>query len=457
MLINDRYGMGHLLDPLIIDKWTLYKIGQYCDGLVTDGKGGTEPRFTCNLYLQVAAEAYKVMQDLASIFRGMSYWANSTVMVSADMPGDSVAVYTNASVIGGKFNYSGSAKKTRHTVALIGWSDPTDFYRGKIEPVVDDEGVERYGYQVLRATALGCTSQGMAARVGRWMLMVERLLTDTVSFDVGLDGTISAPGDYIEIADAYRAGKRIGGRVKTATTTVIVPDHLPPDTVAGDTLTVTLPNGIAQSRAISAIGSGAFTVAPPLDAAPLTDSAWGVASSVLNIQQYKVIAVTEAAEDSEEMTFSIVALQSNQDIFEAVETGFKIQVQDTSQIPIKAIPPPAEVTVTSFDVYGATITTTVAVSWTQVTGATRYDVQVKKEGGNWSPVVRVGVPHYELTGVTSGTYIARVSSVTATGIVSLPRVSVATPIVVPPPPELLIDEDTGEILFDELTSNTLEG
>lgn len=143
-----------------MDKWELYKIAQYCDELVDDGHGGTEPRFTCNIYLQTQADAYKLLNDLSTTFRGISYWANGTIVASADMPSDPVYTYTDANVIGGKFSYSASARKTRYSSALVSWNDPRNFYRTKIEYVEDAEAIARYGFQQATATAVGCTSQG---------------------------------------------------------------------------------------------------------------------------------------------------------------------------------------------------------------------------------------------------------------------------------------------------------
>lgn len=157
---NTRYGLGHLITAAQVDKWELYKIGQYCDELVDDGHGGQEPRFACNIYLQTQADAYKLLNDLSTVFRGISYWANGTIVASADMPADPVYTYTDANVINGQFSYSASARKTRYSSALISWNDPRNFYRTKIEYVEDAEGIARYGFQQATATAVGCTSQG---------------------------------------------------------------------------------------------------------------------------------------------------------------------------------------------------------------------------------------------------------------------------------------------------------
>jgi len=196
----------------MVDRYSLYSIAQYCDVLVSDGAGGTEPRFRCNCYIQTRADAYKVLQDLASVFRGMAYWANSSVTATADMPLDPAYIYTQANVVDGKFKYVGSSLKTRYTVALVTWNDPDNAYQQAVEYVEDADGVARYGINKAETIAFGCTSRSQAQRVGQWTLITSRYETNTVTFSTGLDGTVAMPGQIIEIADAGRAGRRMAGR-----------------------------------------------------------------------------------------------------------------------------------------------------------------------------------------------------------------------------------------------------
>ncbi len=221
MLTNERYGLGQYISEEQIDKWALYSIGQYCDELIDDGFGGTEPRFSCNLYFQERAEAFKVMKDMASIFRGMIYWASGQVTAVQDAPADPVALFTDANVISRDesgnpipaFTYQGSSLKTRHTVALVSWNDPDDFYALKPEYVEDAEGILRYGVVQTSIVAVGCTSRAQAHRVGKWLLFSEANETETVTFKTGLDGALVRPGQIIQVADRNRAGARRGGRV----------------------------------------------------------------------------------------------------------------------------------------------------------------------------------------------------------------------------------------------------
>lgn len=165
-----------------MNKWSLYTIAQYCDGLVDDGMGGTEPRFRCSLYLQSQADATQVLSDLSSVFRGMAYWAGGAIQTNCDSPMDPDYVYTNANVIGGKFTYIGSSRKTRYTEALVTWNNPANFGQQEVLYVPDRDGIARYGVQTAQITAVGCTSRGQAQRFGLWTLLTSRLETETATF-----------------------------------------------------------------------------------------------------------------------------------------------------------------------------------------------------------------------------------------------------------------------------------
>ncbi len=219
LISMNRYGLGDYISESQIDKWALYQIGQYCDELIPDGFGGIEPRFTCGLlYIQERADAFKVINDLASIFRGMVYWAGGQISPTQDSPSDAVALFTNANVEGGAFTYQGSSGKSRHTVALVSWNNPQNLYKSEPEYVEDAEAIASFGVVPTSVVAVGCTSRGQAHRVGKWLLYTERYETETVSFRAGLSGAIVRPGQVINVADAARAGKRHGGRVVLADT-----------------------------------------------------------------------------------------------------------------------------------------------------------------------------------------------------------------------------------------------
>ena len=215
LLTNSRYGLGRYLPQATIDKWTLYEVAKYCDTLVADGYGGLEPRFTCNLLLNTREEAYKTVNDMASIFRALTYYGGGTISVVQDSEKVPYIQFTNANVENGDFNYSSSAKKARHTVAIVHYNDPQNFFKPATEYVEDVDGIRRYGIRETDLNAFGCTSRGQALRLGRWALLTETMETETVSFVAGFaEGARLCPGDVFKVFDANRKVARHGGRTR---------------------------------------------------------------------------------------------------------------------------------------------------------------------------------------------------------------------------------------------------
>jgi predicted phage tail protein len=218
LLTATRYGLGNFIAASQVDKWALYTIGQYCDGLVPDGFGGMEPRFTLNAYIQNYADAFRVLQDLASAFRGMPFWSTGTVTATQDAPSNPAALFTAANVIDGTFTYTGASLKARHTVALVTWYNMADQAQPYVEYVtISDADVAKYGEIITQVTAFGCTSRGQANRLGKWILYSEKYEGETVAFKTGLEAAPVRPGDIIKVADPVRGGFRLGGRVNAAT------------------------------------------------------------------------------------------------------------------------------------------------------------------------------------------------------------------------------------------------
>ena len=226
LITNRRYGLGKNINPNLVDKWTLYEIARYCDQMVADGFGGFEPRFTCNLYITTRAEAFKVVNDISSIFRGMAYYSAGHIYAIQDAPKEAVYQFTNASVEDGNFAYQNSSTKVRHTVAIIRYNDKENFYKPAIEYAEDVDGIRKYGIRETEMAAFGCTSRGQAARLGRWVIFTENLETESVSFTAGIEASFLKPGDVINVSDSNRNTKRRAGRiasysVASGTTTII--------------------------------------------------------------------------------------------------------------------------------------------------------------------------------------------------------------------------------------------
>ncbi|MFJ3316109.1 host specificity protein J [Herbaspirillum huttiense] len=423
LVLHKRYGAGKRVDASQIDKWELYRIARYCDELVPDGKGGYEPRFACNVYLQKEAAGYRVLQDLASIFRGIVYWGGGKMMTSADMPGEPMYVYTAANVVDGKFTRVGSSRRTRYTTALVSWNDPGDFYRAKNEYVEDSIGIERYGYRPLELTAFGCTSQGQAQRAGRWALATSRLETETITFQVGMEGAIAAPGQIVRVADPKKMGRRNGGRIRAVNGRTITLDKAP-TVSAGDTFTVILPTAISEDRLVESVDGDDVTVTQAFSDAPEPQSIWYVGSVDLVAPTYKVMSVTQ----KEGLIFEITALQHEPGKFDYVEQGTVIGDRPTSVVPMRYQPPPANVRLSSYtaSINGALVTTLV-IAWDSALRASQYQVEWRRDNGDWTSLPRTGSLNIEVPGIYGGAYEARVRAINSIEIASIQVSSAVVP------------------------------
>ncbi|MCA8320082.1 phage tail protein [Burkholderia cepacia] len=435
LLLNDRYGLGKTVDASMIDKWGLYEIARYCDVMVSDGRGGVEPRFTCNCVIQSAADAYKVLQDIASVFRGISYWGPGAVVASADMPSDPVYVYTAANVIDGAFRYVGSERKTRYTVALVSYNDPSNQYKQAVEYVPDDDGIARYGVIKTQVTAFGCTSQAQAHRLGRWLLLTSRYESGTVSFKVGMDGVLVGPGQVIAIADPRKAGRRIGGRIRAVAGNVVTLDKAP--TVApGDRFTAILPSGVAQYRAVKSVNGDMLTLADRFEADPVLGAVWMLENAEVAAQLYRVVSVQEGDDDGR-IEYTITATMHEPGKYAAIDDGAQIQQRPVTVVPPSVQAPPTNVRVTTYSAVDQGISkTTMVIAWDAADNAVTYLPEWRKDNGEWVSVPRTGGLQVEVPGIYQGRYVARVRAQNVMGITSLPAISAETQLkgkTTPPP------------------------
>lgn len=415
LVVTDRFGLGNRLTAANIDKWTLYQVAQYCDLQVPDGKGGsgTEPRYTCNVYIQDRNDAYTVLRDFAAIFRGMTYWGGDQIVALADMPRDVDYSYTRANVIDGRFTYSGSTTKTRYTTALVSWSDPDNAYADAMEPVFEQALVARYGFNQLEMTAIGCTRQSEANRKGRWGILTNNK-DRVVSFDVGLDGNIPQPGYIIAVADELLSGKVMGGRISAVNGRVIKLDRVA-DAAAGDRLILNLPSGASQSRTIQAVNGESVTVTTAYSETPQAEAVWVVESDELYAQQYRVVSVS----DNDNGTFSITAAWHDPDKYARIDTGAIIDQRPISVIPPGNQSPPANIVISSFSVVQQNISVeTMRVSWDQAQNAIAYEGQWRRNDGNWVNMPRSSTTSFDVPGIYSGRYLVRVRAINAAEISS---------------------------------------
>lgn len=415
LVVSDRFGLGHRLTAANIDKWTLYQVAQYCDQMVPDGKGGngTEPRYTCNVYIQDRNDAYTVLRDFAAIFRGMTYWGGDQIVALADMPRDVDYSYTRANVVGGRFTYSSSTTKSRYTTALVSWSDPGNAYADAMEPVFEQALVARYGFNQLEMTAIGCTRQSEANRKGRWGILTNNK-DRVVSFDVGLDGNIPQPGYIIAVADELLSGKVMGGRISAVNGRVIKLDRVA-DAAPGDRLILNLPSGASQSRTIQAVNGESVTVTTAYSETPQAEAVWVVESDELYAQQYRVVSVS----DNGDGTFSITGAWHDPDKYARIDTGAIIDQRPVSVIPPGNQSPPANIVISSFSVVQQNISVeTMRVSWDQAQNAIAYEAQWRRNDGNWVNVPRTSTTSFDVPGIYAGRYLVRVRAINAAEISS---------------------------------------
>ncbi|MFT2931939.1 phage tail protein [Enterobacter sp. HA-027-I-ECC] len=414
IILNERFGLGQRIDATQIDKWELYRIAQYCDQLVPDGKGGsgTEPRFRCNVYIQDRNDAWTVLRDLAGIFRGMTYWGDNKMYVLADMPRDVWHIYNHASVVEGKFTFADPSETTRNTAALVNWSDPANHYKDTPEPVYDSDLAMRFDYRQLEMTAIGCTRQSEANRRGRWALLTNGI-GEMVTFSTGMD--VPPVGEVIGVAANELAGRTIGGRVSGVNGRNITLDRAA-DVKAGNRLFLNLPSGTAQARTVQAVNGNTVTVTTPYSETPEAECNWGVDSDDLFIALFRVTGTR----DNNDGTFEVTGTTYNPDIYSAVDTGARLDERPVSVIPPGVQAPPGNIVVDSYSTVNQNIAiTTMRVAWDSVQGAVAYEAEWRRDSGNWISVPRTSSLGFEVQGIYSGRYLVRVRAVNASDVSSV--------------------------------------
>ncbi|EGF1626192.1 host specificity protein J [Escherichia coli] len=341
MLTHPRYGMGKRLGAADVDKWALYAIGQYCDQPVPDGFGGTEPRMTFNAYLSQQRKAWDVLSDFCSAMRCMPVWNGQTLTFVQDRPSDVVWPYTNSDVVaddnGVGFRYSFSALKDRHTVVEVNYTDPQNGWQTSTELVEDPAAILRYGRNLLKMDAFGCTSRGQAHRAGLWVIKTELLETQMVDFTLGSQGLRHTPGDIIEICDNDYAGTVTGGRIldidRASRTLMLDREVTLPET---GTSTVNLINGSGKpvSVDISAQPAPDRIQVSPLPDAVETYSVWGLKMPGLRRRLFRCVSVRENTDG----TFAVTAVQHVPEKESVVDNGTTFESLSGS---LNSVIPPA--------------------------------------------------------------------------------------------------------------------
>lgn len=410
LLTSTRYGFGDHIQAAQLDKWAFYSASVYASELVPDGFGGQEPRFSCNALIQNADEAYKLIGDLCSVMRVMPYWSTGTLTISQDKPTTPSYLFTLANVSEEGFSYSGSSLKTRHTVAVVSYFDLAT--RDLAYEVVEDKaGIAKYGVITTQVKAFACTSRGQAARLGEWLLYSEQNETEIINFTASIDaGVVVRPGQVIEVADPVRAGVRRGGRIRSATTTAITVDDATGLPTSGSrTLSVILPDGTVQSRAVASIAGNVITVTSAYDKLPNSNSVWVLQNSSVQTTTWRVLTVQEQ-EDSQ---YGITALAYNASKYTYIERGTSLQQRTVSVLnQAPAAPTNLQAAEALYESNGRALVKIIA-SWRPVVGVSQYRIQWRQQNGNWTTET-IARPDYEILDTTNTTYEIRVYALSAT-------------------------------------------
>jgi len=419
LLVNDRYSIGERIkaENLVMTKFDLYAIAQYCDQLVPDGRGGDgqEPRFLCDAYIQSQEEAWTVLRDFANIFRGMTYWAKNSMNALADMPRDLDYTYTRANVKDGEFRDSSASEKTHYSMAMVSWADPANGYQDAVAPVFENSLIRRYNIKQAEITAIGCTRETEAIRRGRWLLLTNDK-DRVINFTVGMDGNIPLPGYIIGVADETLAGRPLGGRISAVSGRNITLDR-ESSAAVGERLIVNLPSGRSQARTIQAVNGRIVTVTTAYSETPVAECVWAVDASDLAIQLFRVTGVTE---NEDGVSFDITAIEHDPNKYARIDTGARIEDRPITIIPPGVQTPPKNVTISSFSTINQNIAvTTLRVTWDLAENAIAYEAEWRRDNGNWIPAARTSTQGFEVPGIYAGRYQARVRAVNAAEISSV--------------------------------------
>ncbi|HBP5063106.1 TPA: DUF1983 domain-containing protein [Pseudomonas aeruginosa] len=420
---NARFGLGKRIKPWMVDKWELYKIAQYCDQLVPDGKGGQEPRFLCDLNLQSRSQAWTLLRDIAAIYRGMSYWAQGQLVSQADMPrtADFDYVFTRANVIDGKMTYGAASARTRYSRALVSYDNPANNYDTDVTGYSDAPLLRRYGDNPVELSAIGCTRESEAQRRGKWAVLTS-VQDRTITFATGMEGRIPLPGYIIPVADSLLAGREIGGRISAVAGRVVTLDRVT-QAKAGDRLIINLPSGRAEGRTVQSVNGKAVTVTSAYSETPEPELCWALDADDLAVQLYRVMS-TKRDDNGQ---WAINGLQYEPSKFDHIDTGARLEERPISIIPVTTVQPPASVALSSrWTIDQGLAVSTMTITWPAVEGAVAYDVEWKKDSGNWIRLPRAGTTSVDVTGIYAGGYLARVRAVSAFDITSVWKSSILT-------------------------------
>lgn len=421
LIMNQRYGLDQRELGIPVDKWSLYEVAQYCDELVPDNRGGMEPRYLMDVVVQSQVEAFQLVRDVCSAFRGMTFYNGESLSIIVDKPRDPVYLFTADNVVDGVFVRTFPSEKTMYTSCNVMFDDAENQYEQDVEPVFNADAAMRFGHNPTSITAIGCTRRTEANRRGRWILQTN-LSATTVSFSTGLEGMIPSCGDVIYVADPHWQSAFnlvLSGRIMEVTGTQVFLAFRC-DAKAGDTLILNTDDGKPLRRTIASVSADGKTltlnVGYNFEVAP--DSVFLIESDQLAAEQYVVTRI-EKGSDDDEFTFAITATQYNPNKYDAIDNGVITDERPTSVVDPDSMGAPENVSISSFSriVQGMSVETMV-IGWSAVQYAKLYEVQWRKDGGNWNNVPRTATTQVDIEGIYAGEYQARVRCISGGNIAS---------------------------------------
>lgn len=375
LLTNCRYGFN--LATRDLDKFSFYQASVYCNELVDDGLGGQEPRFSCNVSIQNLTEAYKLINDMCSVFRAMPYWSAGSIMVSQDRPSDPIYLFNQTNVSEEGFQYTGSSLKTRHTVATVGYLNTLDQDIAYVS-VEDPEAIARFGVVTAEITAFACTSASQAYRLGEWLLYTEQYENETVTFKASMDSGVAVrPGMIVAISDPVRSGVRRGGRITAAGSNyVVIDESAATDLPLGSSpqILVALTDGTVATKAVTTVSGPKITISGTFAVPPLVGGVFIYNDGSMSSTTWRILGVQE----QNGTDYSINALAYNSSKYDYIERGRSL-VRKT--YPVIAIADPAEptnarTTVASFESDGQ-LQNKLVIDWQGDPEATEYEVRYR--------------------------------------------------------------------------------
>lgn len=406
LLTNTRWGFGTHINSSQLDRWAFFSASKYCSELVDDGFGGQEPRFSCNVNIQTLTEAYKLVNDMCSVFRAMPYWSTGALTISQDKPADPAYLFTTANVTTEGFNYSGSDAKTRPNIAIVQYLNLETRDLG-YEQVEDREAIKKYGAIPTEITAFACTSRGQASRAGEWLLYSSQYETEVVNFTASIEaGVVVRPGQLINIADPLRAGQRRGGRIVSGTATSLTVDSgagLP----ASGNIKIIMPDGSVQSKACTVSGN-TLSLASALTEVPNPGTIWIFEATGIQSSRWRVLTV----EEQDGINYQITAVSYNASKYDYIERGAPLQFRDVTNLN-RLAPAPTDLSLEeALYSYQGQIRSKLIITWRPVLNVNRYLVKWRKDSANWNQYTTQS-PDHELLNITPGFFEIEVYSLNA--------------------------------------------